>query len=123
MTMIKGLKKNVWLKLNSVKARQTTPIVDETNDIKVGNIKKDIVNWTRLRLVLYDELARSQRAMICTEYSTAKPTLKTNDMLENPVKLTPARTLNPTTDINVKIIVIAIKPAPIKLPKKIFRRE
>jgi hypothetical protein len=121
--MIKGLKKNVWLKLNSVKARQTTPIVDETNDIKVGNIKKDIVNWTRLRLVLYDELARSQRAMICTEYSTAKPTLKTNDMLENPVKLTPARTLNPTTDINVKIIVIAIKPAPIKLPKKIFRRE
>jgi len=116
MTIISGWKKNFWLKLNSVNARQTVPIVDDTKDMNVGNIKKDIVKCTRSKLVGCSLLARIQREMIWTVYSTVKPTLSTKDMLENPVRFTPAKTLTPTTVDNVISIVHAIKAAPTKVP-------
>jgi len=53
-----------------------------------------------------------------TEYSTAKPTLRTKDMFEKPVRLTSAKMLRPTTVTSDKIIVTAISKDPIKLPQK-----
>jgi hypothetical protein len=115
-----GRKKKIWLNSNSVNAKHTTPIVDETNDMKVGSIKKDIVYLTRSKPLSCDKSARSQRCTMCTEYSTAKPTLSTKDMFEKPVRLTPAKTLRPTTVTSDTIIVTAMRRAPIKLPQKIL---
>jgi hypothetical protein len=60
--------------------------------------------------------ARIQRETIWTEYAIAKPTLRTNAIFENPVRFTSSKMLRPTTGIRVKIIVTAIKNAPMKLP-------
>jgi hypothetical protein len=42
-------------------------------------------------------LARIHREITWTVYSTVNPMLKTNDMLENPVRFTPACRLKPMT--------------------------
>ena len=40
------------------------PMVEDTKDINVGSIKKDIVKWTRSKLVGCSLLARIHREMI-----------------------------------------------------------
>ena len=123
MRIISGRKKKIMLNSKSVNAKQITPIVEDTNDMNVGSIRNDIVFSTRSKFVRKDISERIQRETICTEYSTANPTLNTNDMVENPVRLTSAKILRPLTDTRVKIIVTAIKDAPTKLPPMIFSIE
>jgi hypothetical protein len=89
--------------------------------MNVGNIRNDMVCFTRSRLVVILLSARIHRATICTEYSTAKPTESTKDMLEKPVKLTSASALNPITVISDVRIVAVISNAPTRLPQKILR--
>jgi hypothetical protein len=90
MTIIRGRMNKISLKAKSVNARQTTTIVLETHDMNVGNIRNDMVCFTGSRLVVMELSARSQKATMWTEYSTAKPTERTKDMFEKPVRLTPA---------------------------------
>jgi hypothetical protein len=121
MTISRGRKKKTRLNSKSVNARQTTPIVLETNDMNVGNIRNDMVCFTRSRLDVMAFSARIQRATTWTEYSTAKPTERTKDMFEKPVRLTSASTLNPITAVRETKIVTVISNAPMRLPKKILR--
>ena len=113
------LKKKVELNSNSVKAKQTTPIVEETNDMNVGSIKKDMVCSTRSKLVVIESSARIQRETMCTEYSTANPTLRTKPIFEKPVRFTSAKMLSPMTGTRVQTMVTAINKAPTKLPMTI----
>ena len=118
-----GLKKKVRLKSNSVNAKHITPIVDETNDMNIGSISASIACSTRstLDLILFD--ARIQRETVWTEYSTAKPTDKTNDIIENPVKFTPIRLEMPTTGTSVNMIVMRISKDPTRLATNAFPAE
>ena len=101
-------------------------MVDATKDMNVGTVKHDMVCWTRCLYKLAGEpsapLKRNHRDTMCTEYSTAKPIDKTNDMLAKSVKFTSARILPPTTGTKVKIIVIAMSKAPSKLRWKTTSR-
>jgi hypothetical protein len=78
----------------------------------------DIVYLTRSKLVVMVLGACSHLKVIWTEYSTVNPTDSTKAMFENPVMLTPARTLKPIMEKrHVRTVSVIIRD-PMRVPKK-----
>mmetsp|Transcript_3113 Transcript_3113/g.3681 ORF Transcript_3113/g.3681 Transcript_3113/m.3681 type:complete len:178 (-) Transcript_3113:3602-4135(-) len=120
ITISSGRKKYTSLNLNSVNAKHMIPIVDERKD-NVRGIVRNFIVWTTRSCALARVLgAEIKRCTTWTEYSTAKPMLKTKAMFEKAVRLTPTRILMPMTGITQRIDVIAISRPPTTLATTIF---
>lgn len=68
MTFIKGRKKKTQLNSRSAKPKQIAPMSDETNDTKAGIIKKDMVQSTRSKLLVFSMPACIHLDTMCTEH-------------------------------------------------------